>query len=45
MACDSTDPGIQILNDDELIISEREENVEEEDNLKCQSRSRHGTIS
>lgn len=31
MACDSSDPGFQILNDDELIASVREENVDEED--------------
>lgn len=36
MLCDSSDPGFQILNDDELIESVREESVEEEDDLNVE---------
>ena len=36
MVCDSSDPVFQILNDDELIESVREEIVEEEDNLNVE---------
>lgn len=36
MVCDSSDPGFQILNDDELIESVREESVEEEDDLNVE---------
>ena len=36
MVCDSSDPGYQILNNDELIESVREESVGEEDDLNVE---------
>lgn len=45
VVCDSSSPGLQILNDDEHIESVREESVEEEDNLYVEVEADTGFIS